>query len=407
MNISYFISKRFSKARRNTKFVSVISSIAILGITIGVATLIIALSILNGFEKTLTKKITDFDSHIQVSSFTTELPNYSQSINFITNSLNSNLSSLNPYVSKLAIIGNRYRKEGVNVKGIKPSKKILGVSENIIYGSGNLNIKIALPPIIIGKKLADKLFVKLGDKVNLFALAKDKLPSAENPPNIKQFTVTGIYESGMAAFDDINVFTSIKDAQELFGFEDRINGIDIRVKDISKIDSLTEYLADNLRYPYFVRSIYQVHRNIFSWIELQKKPIPIILALIILVAVFNIIGTLLMMILEKTNSIGILKALGTRNKEIIMIFLFQGGFVASTGILAGNSLAFVLMFLQQKFNIITIPSSVYFMSTVPISMNIITFISVSLITLALALLASVIPSYIAAKTNPVKSLRFD
>jgi lipoprotein-releasing system permease protein len=405
MYLPLFISKKYTLSRKDSRFITFISSISILGIALGVATLIIALSILKGFANTLTTKIIDFDSHIEINSYQTILPDYHYVLPALEKKLNKSVLSINPFVSKLAIISSGKIKDGVNIKGIRLSDKWKGLQANLVEGTFELSDS-SLPTIIIGKKLANKLFVKIGSKVTLFGLNNDKIPSIDNPPNIKRFIVSGIFESGMAQYDDLNAYVNLKSAQSLFGIGDNITGYDIRVKNISKIDSLSNYLANTMPYPNNVKSIYQLHRNIFTWIDLQKKPIPIILALIIIVAAFNIVGTLLMIVLEKTKSIGILKSMGAKRKQIILIFLYQGIFLAIIGIILGNILAYALSYLQLHFNIITIPSSVYMMSSVPILLSINTFILVSAITLILCILASVIPSFIASKIKPITAIRF-
>lgn len=405
MSFPLFISKKFTLSKKNSRFITLISFISVIGISLGVATLIIALSILEGFEETIQKKIIDFDSHIQISSYQTLLPNYKRIMPNIREMLNSFAEDISPYASNLAVISSKFVQEGVNVKGILPENQTLKLKENIISGEYSF-ASDEKPAIIIGKKLADKIFVQVGDGVTIFALNKNQIPSPDNLPNIQKFIVTGIFESGMAEYDDLNAYTTIKTAQTLFNFGDNITGYDIKLNNISKIDSLTTILSKNLRYPHLVRSIYQMHRNIFTWIELQKKPIPIVLALIILVAVFNIIGSLLMIVLEKTNAIGVLKSLGALNSYISRIFVYQGLFLAMIGIILGNLLAYSLMSLQLKYDIISLPSSVYFTSTVPIILTAKIFIGVSIITLILCLTASFVPSYIASKVKPLSSLRF-
>jgi lipoprotein-releasing system permease protein len=400
-----FISRKFTFSKKDSRFISFISTISVAGIAVGVATLIIALSILNGFEKTITTKIVDFDSHIKIGSYQSILPDYIYYSGKIENTLGGNLKELIPYAAKLAVVGTRKIKEGVNVKGILPEHGN-SIKANIKEGEFSLDLGESAT-IIIGRKLANKLRVNTGDKVNIFSLANDQLPSPENMPNIKRFTISGIFESGMAEYDDLNVYVNLREAQEIFEIRDNITGYDITVNDITKIDSLTQVLSDNLQYPHFVRSIYQIHRNIFTWIELQQKPIPIVLALIIIVAVFNIVGTLLMVVLEKTNAIGVLKSLGASNNQVILIFLLQGIFLALIGIAAGNAIAYLLMKFQLTYNIISLPSSVYFMTTVPIEMTWQIFTGVSLVSLLLCILASSVPSYIASKVLPVSSLRFN
>ena len=405
MSFPLFISKKFTLSKKDSRFITLISSISIVGICMGVATLIIALSILEGFEETIRKKIIDFDSHIQISSYQTLLPNYRRIMPNIRELLNPFVEDISPYASNLAIISSKFVQEGVNIKGILPENKSLKLKENIILGTYSF-ASDKNPAIIIGKKLADKIFATVGEEVTIFALNKNQIPSLDNLPNIQKFVVTGIFESGMAEYDDLNAYTNIEEAQSLFNFGDNISGYDIKLNNISKIDSLTTLLSKDLRYPHSVRSIYQKHRNIFTWIELQKKPIPIVLGLIIIVAVFNIIGSLLMIVLEKTNAIGILKSLGAMNRHISRIFVYQGIFLAMIGIILGNILAYSLMSLQLRYNIISLPSSVYFTSTVPIILTSKIFIGVSLITLILCLTASFIPSYIASRVKPLSSLRF-
>ena len=404
MTFSFFIFKKYIKSNRDSGFLNLISTIAIIGITLGVTTLIIALSIISGFEKTLTRKLTDIDSHIKIFSFKSTLPFLDSSLNRIDSICGKRIEYASPFLSNLALISFKNRKDGVTVKGIFNEGYRKKIEENIIVGTPNLDSDNTL---ILGKTLANKLLVKVGDKVTLFALRRNEIPSMENLPNIEKFIVTAIFESGIAEYDASIAFTNLASAQNLFSMQGEVNGIDIKLNDISKADSLAELLRKELRYPYYARSIFDIHKNIFTWISLQKKPIPLILGLIILVAVFNIVGTLLLMVIERTSSIGILKSFGTRKSQIIQIFVLQGLYLAIIGILAGNILAFILMQIQSNFNSIKVPSSVYFVTKVPFDFSIEIFVLVSIITLVLALLASVIPSMISSKINPVTALRFD
>jgi len=403
MSFPFFISKKFIFSKKGTKFITFISSISIAGIALGVATLIIALSILSGFASTLTNKIIDFDSHITISSYRTIVPDYHIMIPKIEKMIAPYGEEVNPFISKLAIISSRKVKEGVDIKGITPGNKVLRIRNNIVEGNFDLSDSTS---IVIGRKLADKLYVGLGDKVTIFALKKDQIPQPGSLPNIEQFVVAGIFESGMSEYDDIYAYVNLKAAQNLFSLGDNVNGYDIKLNNISKIDSLTKYLSENLHYPHKVASIYQTHRNIFTWIDLQKKPIPIVLGLIIIVAVFNIIGTLLMIVLEKTQDIGLLISLGALKRQIIGVFIYQGIFLAIIGIILGNVLALLLMEIQLEFKVISLPSSVYFVSTVPIMLKWYTFAGVSVLTFLLCIAASVIPSYTASRIRPVNSLRF-
>jgi len=405
MNLPWFIAKKYVFSKKDSRFINFISVISIVGISLGVATLIIALSVLNGFEKTLTDKIVNFDSHIKITSFRSILSDYKSTLPQIENYLAKFNPTITPFASKLAIVSSRKNKEGLNVIGISSDSPKPGFIKDLVKGEFTLK-ENGSNPIVIGKKLADNLFLDIGDELTVFALQNDRIPSPTNLPNIEKFKVVGIFESGMAEYDDMYAYIDLAKAQKLFGIGDEITGYNIKLGDISKIDSLTSFLSKKLRYPHQVRSIYQLHRNIFTWIELQKEPIPIILGLIIIVAVFNIIGTLLMVVLEKTNSIGVLKSLGAKRRQILSVFIFQGITFAIAGILIGNILALVLMGIQIKFDVITLPSSVYFMSKVPIQLTPEIFYLVSITTFLLCIFASVIPSFIASKIRPIDSLRF-
>ena len=405
MILPWFIAKKYVFSKKDSRFINFISVISIIGISLGVATLIIALSVLNGFEKTLTDKVIDFDSHIKITSFRNTLPDYKSTLPQIEFYLRNFNPVIVPFASKIAIVSKGRIKEGLNLIGMSknsPKPKFIRdivKGKFILSGSGSNSI-------VVGKNLADKLFLNIGDYVTIFALNNDQMPSPQNLPNIEKFKVTGIFESGMAEYDDMYAYIELKTAQHLFGIGDNITGYNIRLGNISKLDSLASVLSKKLRYPHFVRTVYQLHNNIFTWIDLQKKPIPIILGLIIMVAVFNIIGTLLMVVLEKTNSIGILKSLGAKRRQIIGIFIIQGISLAITGIILGTALATFLMELQLRLDIIKIPSSVYFMNKVPIQMDPGIYILVTAVTFILCILASVIPSFIASKIRPIESLRF-
>jgi len=402
MNVSWYIAKNFILSRKDSRFISLISTISIAGIALGVATLIIAISVLKGFEQTITNKVIDFDSHIKITSYRPVLPDYFKTSQWLESQLAAFHPDITPFASKLVIVSYKKKKEGLNLIGIEPVDKIPFLVRNIIKGE----YKLSDNSVLVGKKLADKLFIKVGDKITVFALRNDGIPSPENLPNIEKLLVTGIFESGMTEYDDTYAYTSLKTAQQLFAIDDNITGYNIKLGDISRIDSLTIHLAKSLRYPHYVRSVYQLHRNIFTWIELQKEPIPIVLALIILVAVFNIVGTLLMIVLEKTRAVGILKTLGSKRTQIMTIFLINGSIIGVLGIVFGSVFGYLLMFIQEKFDIITLPSSVYFMSRVPFLITTDTFIGIAIVTFLLCVLASLVPSFIASKIKPVNTLRF-
>lgn len=408
MSFPFFVVNKYIRSNKFSFFLSFISVIAILGITIGVTVVIIALSVLDGFDSVISKKIVDFNSHILISGYGDKDLQDDQTIEGrIKTILNDDKSTVAKYISKNSIIRSKARTEAILLYGINPGSTNLGIDKMIVQGSFNLENSDKLPRIVIGKKLAEKLLIKVGDKITVFSLKNNRLPSYSNQPAIGQFKVAGIYESGMPEYDDLKAYISLTKAKSLMGMNSKISGYNIRLSDLSKLDFITEQLRTKLRYPYYVRTIFQQHQNIFTWIDLQKKPIPIVLGLIVLVAVFNIVGTILMNIVERTSQIGILKSLGASKTQIRKIFLIQGIYLGVIGIILGNLLAFGLSELQLTYNIIKLPATVYFLSSAPMEINALNYLMVSIIAFLLTILSAIIPSIVASNLKPISTIRFD
>lgn len=409
MQFPLFISKKYLRSNKDSKFVNFISGIAITGIAIGVSVLIIALTVLSSFEDAITEKVISLNSHIKITAFgKRNLPHYKETSDSLKKLVGDNLLSVAPFMIKDAIIKSRRLSEGINLYGITNVNGYSGIEDYLIEGNIALEkITDDLPSIVIGKKLSERLFLNLGDKTTIFSLQKNALPSEENPPTIEQFRVIGIYESGMSEYDDLKAYIDLNYAQQIFALGDQVSGYDLKLKSIAEIDSTKKLLENYLRYPYYVRTIFRVHHAIFSWLELQKKPIPIVLGLIIIVAVFNIVGTLLMIVLERTSAIGILRAMGATRKQIIQIFLIQGIYLAVIGISVGVLLTLALSLVQINFELISIPDSVYFLSKVPIDIDVTIYLLVSSLTFILCITASLIPSIVASKIKPISAIRFD
>jgi len=237
----------------------------------------------------------------------------------------------------------------------------------------------------------------------VFGLAS---PEGSWQPRVMQFRVTGVYESGMSEYDDVIGYTAISDVQRLLQLGDHVTGYDVFLTAIDSAAAVADRIEELLGYPHYARTVFQSYRNYFSWIELQTRLDPIIVGLIIPVAAVNIIGTLLMMVLGKTKEIGILLALGSSRSSIARIFLRQGFVLSMTGTILGNLLAFLLLFLQKELNLLSLPSDVYFMSSVPVLFRWEYFVVVSGISVALALLCSFLPARLAARIEPVRAIRF-
>ncbi|MCI0449968.1 MAG: ABC transporter permease [Chlorobi bacterium] len=405
--VNFFLAKRFLRSRKESNFISFITFVSIAGIAIGVAALIIAVSVLNGFEKEITEKAVSLSSHIQVTSFKKEgIADYNKVINLLKSTENNfGVTAAHPYIQKEAVIKFKDRTEGIIIKGVRNEDNIFNAQRTIVSGSGELgNIDSTTSKIIIGNKLASKLNITLDDKV--FIIATVGIPSVANTPTIKAFRVTGIYESGLKEYDDVLLYSDLKDAQKLFSMGPYVTGIEVFLNDINKIRKVTSEIKAKVDYPNNnARNVFQLYKGLFTWIELQKEPIPIVLGLIVIVAAINIIGFLLMLVLEKTETIGILKSLGARNFDIVKLFFIQGMFISIAGIILGNILGFGLCLLQIEYDIIKIPE-IYYMSKVPIVIDWNIGITITVIAVILSIIVTVIPSYLASRLNPVTSLRF-
>jgi len=406
MSFEFLIVSRFIKARKSKNFVSFITYISVVGVALGTAALIIALSILGGFEKTITEKLIGFASHIRVQGFQGQLfDSYQSDLEKIRAGI-PEVTAVTPFVGKEALIRSKTKIDGVFVNGVDVKTDFSETKSQIIEGNYSLSGEGAgsLNEIVIGKKLANKLNVKVGDKIIIQGISG--LPTPFNMPRVFQFRISGIFETGMSEYDDLNVYISLKASQRLFDFGNSVSGYSLKIEDSQKAAEVSANIMRIMGYPYYARTIFQIYRNFFNWIELQKKPIPLVLGLIIAVATFNIIGTLLMVVMEKTNEIGVLRAMGATSKSIRKIFVMEGLFIGIAGTVLGNIIAFGLCYIQQEFRVLSLPSGIYYMDSVPIFMQWNEFALVSVISLILCFFSTLIPAFVASKLNPINSIRF-
>jgi lipoprotein-releasing system permease protein len=409
MAYSYFIARRLIKSRSYNRFVSFLAIFATVGLAIGTMALIITVSILNGFQKKITENVSSFTSNIEIRGFErVPLPNYFEVRREIASQ--PNVKSVSPFVEHEAMIRAKGTiapptTEGILLKGILPEYDNSSLRFEMKSGKYQFEDFGYLRPLLLGSKLARRLGVQSGDTVFIFGV--NGLPSPLNPPRVLSFKVEGIYETGMSDYDDIYGYTNIKSAAYLFDMPPAAaSGFDIMVTNLALVKNTADHLQKLLGYPYYPRTMYEMYRNLFAWVELQKKPIPIIIALIILVATFNVIGTLLMIVLEKVNAVGILKTIGATRRAVSRIFLIQGAFIGAIGTLSGLGFAYGLLEIQKRYNLIRIPGDIYFMNSVPVSMQASDFVIIGGAAFLLSILASYLPARAASSVDPLESVRF-
>lgn len=411
MGYPSFIARRLAQSKSHNRFVSFITLFAVIGLAIGTMALLITVSILNGFQKKITENVSNFTANIEIRGFENmPLPDYPSALKKIE--ATRNVKSASPFVSHEAMIRvhRTYRvdapsTDGILLKGILSKYDNSDLRNEIKLGGYDLSNNGNMSPLIVGRALARKLDIVVGDTVFIFGI--EGLPSPLNPPKVLPFLVTGIYETGMSQYDDMYGYTNLKSASYLFDLpHNSVSGFDVMVKNLDTVGVTSHTLELALGYPYYPRTMYQMYRNLFAWIELQKKPIPIVIALIIIVAAINIVGTLLMIVIEKMNEVGILKTLGATRNAITRIFLIQGAFIGAAGTLIGSGLAYIMLEIQQQYGIIHIPGDVYFMDTVPVSIHVGDFLLIGGIAFFLSLLASYLPARTASGFDPLESVRF-
>ncbi len=405
MSTSWFIAKRYFQAQRRAGFLSFLTVITVIGVTLGTAALIITLSVLDGFEKQIKEKVVDFTSHIEVRGFQNKpLAGYRTTVARVKKEI-PGVKSITPFAAREGMIRAAGGVDGIFLKGIDPAAEVLSPHHLIVAGRSLGQSPGAAPEIVLGKRLADRLDVSVGNRVVVFALPQDpSMPGGQ--PRAMQFSVVGLYESGMAEFDEVYAYTDLPHAQKLFQLGDDVTGYDVLVTDLAQVESIAARIQSLLEYPHYARTVFQLYRNLFSWVELQKKLSPVLLSLIILVAAANIIGTMLMFILEKTTAIGILKSIGAGPRLISRIFTLQGMAIGLAGITLGNALALLFCWLQSQFKIISLPSDIYYMSSVPILLSPANFALVSAVAFVLCLVTSVAPARAAAHLDTVAAIRF-
>ncbi len=399
------ISSRLTQGVRRKRFLKFTKIVALASVTLGCLALILSLSILEGFDRKLHSTAERFSAHLIVTSFNREpLPNYVETSEKIKENFKQ-VTGVEPILEREGLIRSDLHTDGITINGIIPEKSVTEFEKFITQGTYSFtddNAKEA----IISERMSEKLGVKMGDKIVIFTM-KDN--SALNFGGIKadNFTIKAIYKSGMVQFDDVLVLIPLKRAAKLFDMPDgTASSYKIMLTDMHQSTALVDTLESYLRYPYFAFTIFNFHGSLFSWIELQKEPIPIILGLISLVAVLNIITALLITILEKTNSIGILRALGMRKRELLASFINQGFVIGLTGTLLGTGIAFIFSKLQESYGIIRLKGEIYFLDTLPIAIVPEHYLLVIAVSLVLTIAATIIPAFIAVSISPLRALRF-
>ncbi len=414
MNLPYFIASRLIKGRREgTSFSRPINIIAITGIAMGIGVMILAVAILTGFKQQIREKVVGFGSHIQIM-------NFDSNISFETTPISDNQSFIpkikqlpgvahvEVFATKAGIIRTDEDIQGVVLKGIGSDFDWSYFKSNMVDGSVfTVTDTGRTDKVIISKKIADMLRLKTGDSFSMLFI--------QDPPRMRKFTISGIYETSLEEFDKMYVFCDIGHIRKLNGWrDDQVSGFEIFIKDFNKLDEMTEAIRDAIGYKlteddtkFKVTNIRIRYPQIFDWLNFQDLNVVIIILLMIIVAGFNMISGLLILILEKTNMIGVLKSLGAEDITIRRVFLYQAAYLIGKGLFWGNLVGIGLAFLQLKTGLITLDPSSYYLKTVPINLQLSHILLLNAGSMAAIILMLLVPSQLISRITPVKAIKYD
>ena len=402
MKLSLHLALRHLNSSVKSNFSSFAGKLSIIGLSFGIASLILTISVYQGFENTISDKIASFDGHYRFQDILGRSTDENSDLNAVLEDIlkEKNNSIIRSFVQGPVLIRKGINAEGVIIEGINGDKLVKPLNNLIISGTGNLSDNT----IIIGKSLADKYGLIIGDPLVVFDLTS--ISDISGIKRLKQFTIGGIFHSGLSEYDNNMVYTSIFSAQYLLGMESNISGkvVYLSQNDISSFPLL---INEKLRYPYYATSWKEKHHTLFKWLEVQKLPIIIIFGMISLVAVVNIISALTMIVLDKTKAIGILQAIGFRKKQINLIFLTKGIIIGIIGSMTGLSIALILGYIQMKYHILSISEDIYFMDYLPLAFNVKNTIFIVVAGIISSIIASYWPAKIAANIKPANAVRYE
>ncbi|HPR57941.1 MAG TPA: FtsX-like permease family protein [Bacteroidales bacterium] len=408
MNVEFFIARGIL-SKDSSNFSRPIVRLSVLSIALGLAVMILAVAVTSGFKTAITDKVIGFGSHIQITSFDLNRSYETSPVSidqpFYPGLMDSaGIRHIQVFATKSGLIKTTDQIQGIILKGISTDFDWSFFKNKIVEGQ-----LLVIDPekisddILISRKIADRMQFKLGDEVRAYFVNPEEMA-----PRGRKFRIAGIYESGLEEFDNLYLIGDIRHVQRLNNWDkSEISGFEVFVDDYRNIDHMADMVYQVIGYNLNITSIKEMYPQIFEWLNLQDMNVIIILTLMIAVAAINMISTLLILILEKTNMIGVLKALGATNRTIRKIFLYNASFIIGRGLVFGNIIGLGIAFLQLHFQLFRLDQESYYVPYVPVQLEVASVLLLNLGTLLLCLLFMLIPSYIIMRISPVRAIRWD
>ena len=413
MRYEILVGLRYTRAKRRNHFISFISAISMAGIALGVAALIVVLSVMNGFQKELRSRILGVASHVQISGPDNQLTDWQAVAKVVAQ--DPRVKGAAPFVNAQGMLAAGQQVRGSVVRGILPDREEQVAEIGLHMRAGKLDL---LRPgefgIVLGSELARALGVLNGEKVALIA-PQGLVTPAGVIPRLKQFTVVGLFEVGMFEYDSGLALVHLEDAQKLYQMGDAVSGVRLRLEDLFASRSVARELMAKLDATYFATDWTRSHANFFRAVEIEKRVMFIILLLIVAVAAFNIVSTLVMLVTDKQADIAILRTLGASPRSIIEVFMVQGTLIGVIGtvvglvlgVLVGLNVATVVPFVENLLGFKFLAKDIYYISDLPSDVQVGDVTTIGIVSLVLSFLATLYPSWRASRTNPAEALRYE
>lgn len=404
MNHILFIALRHLFGRRKNVFGYITTAISIGGIFIGAAALLIVLSVMNGFQKDVKERIVDINSHIVVLKYFNESITDWKSIEDSLKGMKE-IVSMSPFIYSKGLIQYENYADGIVIRGIdiSDSAEKANLSKHIKFG----RFPEKEDEVLLGVDLAEALRVHTDDTVNIATPFGSTETMGALMPRVTSFRVAGVFDAGLYQYNAELVYIPLERASAIFGLRGGVTGIEMRIKNIYDAPKIAGRIEERLGYPYRTNNWIELNSSLFAALALEKKIMFLILLLVVIVAAFNIITTLIMTVMEKTNEIGVLKALGLSTAEILRVFIYQGMIINVLGTLSGIAAGLTACFFLSKYKFIDLPGSVYLLDKLPVEVQGGDILFVLVLTLVVSFIATLYPSIKAARMNPVGAIRYE